>query len=364
MRLTFIIGTLGPGGAERVMTNMANYWSKKGWEVTFLLLDQNAGKPAYPLHENVDVRYLRIVSSFGNIFQLPLRLLRRLRRLRENILKTEPDAVISFLDENNILALLASRGMGIPVIVSERSDPHHSPLKASWNLLRRITYPMASRVTAQTSHALEYFPPGIRNKGVVIPNPVILYENSGEDCQQGKADKSVKTIIAMGRLVELKGYDKLIKVFSTIAHSYPEWNLRIYGEGELRGELERLISDLGLLERIQLPGRTNKPNCVMRAADLFVLSSRYEGFPNVLCEAMACGLPGISFDCESGPRDIIRDGVDGVLVPPGDIIALSEAMARLMGDGEERKRLAARAPEVLERFEEEKVMGMWEELIT
>jgi glycosyltransferase involved in cell wall biosynthesis len=167
----------------------------------------------------------------------------------------------------------------------------------------------------------------------------------------------------MGRMGREKGFDRLLTAFGKCAERHPEWSLRIVGEGDERPSLQKLAVKLGLESRIRLDTVTKVPEKVFRDSDLFVLSSRYEGFPTVLLEAMACGLPVISFDCPSGPREMIRHGIDGVLVPPDDVEALAKAMDRLMGSQQERRRLAARAIEVNERFGVPRVMAMWSEVL-
>jgi GalNAc-alpha-(1->4)-GalNAc-alpha-(1->3)-diNAcBac-PP-undecaprenol alpha-1,4-N-acetyl-D-galactosaminyltransferase len=162
--------------------------------------------------------------------------------------------------------------------------------------------------------------------------------------------------------VPVKGFDLLLDAFRRVAERYPEWGLTILGEGELRPTLQGIIETFALRDRVYLAGRVTNPFAWLRQADLFLMSSRCEGFPCSLCEALACGLPAISFDCDSGPRDIIRHGVDGLLVSPLQVEEFAAAMDRLMSDPAERARFSARAPEIVGRYSIQKILQRWDEL--
>lgn len=360
--LTLVIGHLRLGGAERVISLMANHWADKGWRVTLLTLEHGTSAPFYPIRESVrhiDFNWPGAVAS-----GIPkMRTLCALVGLRTALRRSAPQAIISFLNTTNIRVLMATYGMRLPVIVSERSDPHYDPISTFWERRRRWFYPTAASVVAQTEEAVSFFPAGIRTNARVIPNPAYLPDGFVSRPAERVQRRTAYTLIAMGRLVAEKGFDSLLQAFARVSSTYRKWNLTIWGEGPDRGRLEEMIRDLRVTGQVHLPGRTDQPFEKYRQADLYVLCSRYEGFPNALCEAMACGLPVISFDCPSGPRQIIRDGVDGLLVPPGDVGALAETLGRLMGEEALRTRLASRAPEILKRYSLSRIMGMWESLL-
>jgi glycosyltransferase involved in cell wall biosynthesis len=194
----------------------------------------------------------------------------------------------------------------------------------------------------------------------VVPNPI------GIDPLRRVSLRDVtrRRVISMGRFVSQKGFDLLLEAFAQCADAQPAWDLVVYGDGPDREDLHALMSKLGLEDRVSFPGVTEDAPAAFADGDLFVLSSRWEAFPNVLAEAMACELPVIAFDCRFGPRSIIRPGVDGVLVPHGDVDALAAAMRALMRDEGRRRRLAERAVEVRTRFSPEAIETAWDEVMS
>lgn len=362
MRLALIISNLAVGGAQRIMSILVNAWAQQGWQITLVTLDDGVEPPFYELHPAVMHRPLGLSGTSSTSMHGVFNNLKRLWILRQAIKRSSPHAVLSFMDKPNILTILATLRLGLPVVISERTDPAHHPIGKAWDRLRGWVYPHCTRLVVQSPAALSYFSAKLQQRARVIPNPVLLPGGS-ETLPKRASNTGAKTILAMGRLCTEKRFDLLLGAFAQVAATHPDWSLVIWGEGPLRIQLERLRQGLSLKGRVFLPGLTTQPFVEMRQADLFVLSSRYEGFPNALCEAMACGLPVISFDCPSGPREIITDGVDGVLVRAGDVDALASAMDRLMISAAERQRLAVCAPGVTKRFALQKVLKMWGEVL-
>jgi glycosyltransferase involved in cell wall biosynthesis len=361
MRITLAISTFDIGGAQRVMALMANYWAAQGHDVALVSLSPQS-KDWFELHHLVKRVSLNLLSASAHLGRALCQNALRVLRLRDELRQLRPDVVISFMDTTNVLTILASHGLGIPVIVSERIDPRQHAIGLAWNTLRSLLYRRADALVVQSPALRDWAREVAVDARVhVIPNPINPVFNG--TATAARCRETGHTVVAMGRLVRQKGFDLLIEAFARCAGQHPDWSLVILGEGEERLNLESLISAVGLQDRVRLAGKVPDPGPTLGQADLFVLSSRFEGFPNALIEAMTCKLAVISTDCPCGPRDIIHDGVDGLLIPPEDVNALAKSMDHLMSNPLERQRLGASAMEVAERFGIEKIMGMWDELV-
>ncbi len=272
--------------------------------------------------------------------------------------------MISFTDRMNVVTLLAGRPLGVDTVVSERIDPSQQPFGRSWSWLRRRAYPSARALVVQTQAARRHLESVMRGRPIyVIPNAIDEPTAPGPAGNPRRSADGKLQLAAMGRLAPQKGFDLLIDAFAQAAEDRPDWSLVILGEGPERKHLEEQIQSRGLQGRVRLLGWVADPNAVLRDCDAFVLSSRFEGFPNALLEAMALGLPAVAVDCPSGPADIIRDEVDGLLVPLGDVPALTTALRRLMCDEKLRHRLGREAVQVVERFSSERYYARWEAVL-
>lgn len=360
MRIAFLIHEMGPGGAERVIAHLANGLASRGHEVEIYTLSARMEGSFYSLDSRV--KYLRLgLNGFpkhkGLLWTL-IHVAQLVLSIRRHFRARVPDALVAFIDTTNIFAVIASIGLRLPVIISERSDPRKVPLRRIWMVARQLTYPWANALVVQSAEIRDLFLPWIRRKTLIIPNPVLPPPEPtvGTNAQGGGS----KRVIAVGRLGPEKGFDVLLQAFARLAPRFPDWEMEIWGEGLDRVPLESLRDDLGLRERVKLPGTTMDIHSQYAQSDLFVLSSRFEGFPNALCEAMSHGLPVVATSCSGGVREILRPGVDGLLVPPEDLSALAEALARMMSDAALRKALGEKAKEVVLRFSIQDILDRWE----
>lgn len=352
-RITIVVSALGAGGTEHVVSLVSSHWARLGCAVTVITLEAPTSQPYYDLDPSVSIERLDLPTQKASKLRAAWLVINRLHRLRAVIRRSRPDFVLSFLTRTNVLTLLATTGRKFPVIVSERNNPAMQPFGPLWKWLQLRLYPRAFALVTMTKGALDYFPPGVRRSGRVIANAINLpavWENR----------RGNKFLTAVGRLTSQKGFDLLLEAFAKVAPEHPEWKLVIWGEGEARKELEDQRDALGLNDRVEMPGVTARPGLWVETADAFVLSSRYEGWGIALLEAMASGVPVVSFACEWGPTDMIDHGEDGILVPNGDINALAEALSNLMGDSALRTRLAANAEANVRRYDAKHILSQWD----
>ena len=357
MKVALVVGHLGLGGAERVAIQLADGLSQLGHTMTIYILSRD--KEFYQKPDNVEFVYL---SDMSNPRSALIRNINYLRVLRQLLLKNEVDIAVSFLPFTNVRVLLASFGTNTPIIVTEHSIPGYGSMHWMWRILRRALYMSAAKLVSVSKGVDECFSWLPQDKRNVIfnslPSKIDLSSNLPPIWKRHK-----HWVIAVGRLTSSKRFDLLISAFSEISGHYPDWGLAIVGEGELSQLLTHQLMLRGMADKIHLFGRLDNPFVAMANAEFLVLSSDYEGFGNVIMEAMAVSTPCISTDCHSGPREIITQNVDGFLVPVGEVKSLSAAMARMMSDQVWRKELAENTKSAVQRFEFTKITKEWQDLL-
>jgi glycosyltransferase involved in cell wall biosynthesis len=366
VKLVIFIGSLARGGAERVTANMANQLVDEGWQVTIVTLSL-ASTDSFELRKGVRRVALGLAGESANPLVAVGNNLRRILALRR-VLKTErPNAALGMMNTASALLAFASRGLGIVAIGSERGNPSTVRLGRAWSWLRRTAYRRLHAVVALTPEASLWLAhdTGARNI-TVIPNAVVwpLPDQMPHVSPAAVGKSGRKRLMAVGRLSKVKGYDKLLEAFALVAARHADWELVIVGEGPERRALQTQLERDGMAEQVILAGEAGNLVDWYRHAHLFVLTSLHEGFPNVILEAMAHGLACVSFDCEAGPRNIIRTGIDGLLVRDQDAGALAAALDQLMSEPDLRATYANRAKEVRERFASARIVGMWRDLIS
>ncbi len=337
------------------MLTLCEAWVARGDSVTLFTFDDGQ-QDFFAVPTGVQREALNIAGASSSTFDAARANFKRIRLLRKALRRLPLDVIVSFTDRTNVSTLLATCGLGIPIVISERIDPRQHDIGAVWSTLRRLVYRRAAALVVQTDRvrawAETHVPPArvhvIGNPLRAITTPLVA------------ADARPNTIAAVGRLVSQKGFDVLLHAFSLVKQNHPAWRLVISGEGPLRALLESQIAELDLAASVSLTGRTSSVTDVLADAAVFVLSSRYEGFPNVLLEAMASGCACVATDCDSGPADLLQDGHVGLLVPVNDPCALAEAIMRLVTDPNYRTHLGDAARASTQRFSLNRIVLAWD----
>jgi GalNAc-alpha-(1->4)-GalNAc-alpha-(1->3)-diNAcBac-PP-undecaprenol alpha-1,4-N-acetyl-D-galactosaminyltransferase len=352
-RILLVVGGLDCGGAQRVMAGMANYWAAGGWRVQLATWTGPEIPDFYELLPGIERIWLGVRIAGRSPFAVLWASVVRVLKLRRLLQHSKPDAVISFIDVSNIYTIIAAMGLSLHVVVSERTNPSvNATVSRPWRLLRRILYSWASQVVAQTQDAARWIETRCRASVVVIPNalrtlPVRDYRRE-------------PLIVAVGRLSAEKGQDVLLRAFSQIRAEFPEWSVQIIGDGPERNALEALCVSLNLSDSVSFLGQVQNVEEWLGRAGLMIHSSRREGFPNAVLEAMGMGAAVICADCPSGPAELIQDGVNGRLVPVGDVAELARVMTELMRRSEVREALGHEAVRVRQQYDPSAIMAKWE----
>ena len=364
--IVIVVSAMNLGGAQRVVSILCNYWSQNGYKVT--LISTYTGNKAnhFKIDKGVSLASLNINPIFSK--NRLLNLIWKFFQLRKLIKEIKPDAVISFLTRINIASSISTAGLDTSLVICERTWTPFVSLNKRFYWLYRIIFRKAKIITVQTEKSREWLSQNFPDNRVeVIPNPMI-YPLPLHRERLIKPSSIIlpnrKIILASGRMQKYKGFDYLIKAFSKIKDNHLDWDLVIIGDGEERFALTKLINELKIENRVYLPGSIGNMAEWYEMADLFVLSSILEGFPNVLLEAMSYGLPCISFDCNTGPRDMIEDGVNGILVNPDKgWLGLVHALNKLMLDEELRSKFSQKSILLREKYSIDNVMQKWDRVL-
>ncbi len=358
-----IAGLYRPAGMERVLTDKAGWLVAHGHKVTILTTEQKGRRNAFPLDPRIETRDLAVGYEDNNGSRLLVKLLRypvlqrRHRKALEAVLaELKPDITVSMFDNDvNLIPQMRDGSRKVLEVHFSRFKRLQYGRRGLWALADRIRTRMDSRLVRKYDRFVVLTEEDKPNWGPmetirVIANPVFL----GPD---GPAPLDTKTVTSVGRYCHQKGFERLIEAWGLITRK-TGWTLRIVGDGELRPEMERQIASLGLQESVLL-GRNSDMAGVYRNASVLAVSSRYEGLSMALVESQTFGVPAVSFDCKCGPREIIRDGENGFLVPEGDVRGLAEALQKLIDDDGLRIRMGLSAYGGAGRWSPEVIMPQW-----
>ncbi len=354
-KVLFHIYSLGKGGAERVVTTLAGEMARRGMDVIIATLSEE--KEEYPLPEGVrriNVGLSEKENKKGKLSRMRL----RISRLKNCLAKERPDVVYAFMQTANYRAIMAAKSLRIPVIISVRSDPKVDYASKKQKMLSSMLYKKAAGAVFQTAGARDFFPEEIASRSAVILNPI-----SEKYLNTERSEERRKVFAAVGRFHDAKDYMTLVKAFELFLKDHNEYTLEIYGgdSGDnSRLQVAEYVHSHALDDKILFMGsRSNVADCI-KDVTAYVLSSKYEGLPNALMEAMALGLPVIATDCPSGgPAALINDGENGLLAEAGNPKELAAAMSKMAEYPEEAERVAKEAKKIRETASTVKITDEW-----
>ncbi len=347
MKLIFIAANLNSGGAERVMSLLANQFSENGYDVEFVFLKKDIR--FYPLHQNVKIKVAEKECGSTSLFK-------KLLWMRKYIKQNKPDAIFAFRIAVYSVTLISLLGIKVPVIASERNDPRFNSL--AWKIIQAVLLPLTNCFIVQTQRIKDYFPKFIQKKTDIIFNPVTEKVFSLPDIPKEKR------IISVGRLHSQKNQKMMIEAFARVSEDFPEWKLVIYGEGPERDSLESLVSSFKyqVSSRISMPGRSENVIEELNKSEIFAFSSDYEGMSNAVVEAFCVGLPIITTKV-SGTEDFIKENKNGFLLERNDVDGMEMAMRKLMSDEKLRKNIGDNNRQQANIFKIEHIFQQWENVV-
>jgi len=352
-KVVFITSSLSSGGAERVISELSNYFSQHKIDVYILLISQN--QIEYDLCDNIKIIPLCNEIKYKSGI---LAIINRIYKIRKYVNNISPDVVFSFLSDINIYSCIALGISKHKLIVSERNDPKNDPRSPVKRMLRYLTYNLADGYVFQTQQAKEYFPKRIQKKSKVIPNPL------KKNLPMPYKGIRKKTIVAVGRLENQKNYPLLFEAFDDFSKEFPDYNLVVYGDGSKRAQLEELIINMGLKDKIILKGIVQNFHEDIKDAAMYVMTSNFEGMPNALMEAMAIGLPCISSNCPcGGPALLINHMENGLLFDVGDKEELVKYMKLIVKNNDLARSISERAYHDLQNYVIDRIANQWLEFV-
>lgn len=339
MKILFLLSSFGSGGSERTVAYISEYMAENGHDVTILTI---SGEVFYDIHDRVKIQTLNIPSKPKNLIDKYIKVAKRFILTRRAVAKAHPDVVFCILPFSAKFILGQKKKCGYKLMSAENSLPQSYSEKLM-KYIQRV-YRECDGVVFQTERARDFYPADIQNNGRIINNAVgNPYVYKVPECLSRRP-----VVSAMGRICAVKDYPNLIKAFSIVLKSHPEFTLEIYGEGPDTDKLIEYADSLGIKDKVIFCGAHT--DAIMRIYDssCYVLSSQYEGMPNALMEAMAVGLPCVSTDCPNGPAELIEDGVNGVLVPVSDPDALATAILKMIDNKDFAEFCGSNAKKILE----------------